>query len=362
MDIKFSKDYKHNYLIIKDDRVINGDYQLKMMTKNKIEGLIPCQERMINGDGLLYYEITSRQAFKLLFDNSPVSIDDLRLLFGKLKNVLQELSKYLLPEGGLILDPSYIYTDMIAGDSIFLYYPYADSEEYSIVKLIEYLIEHVDSNDMKAVESVYQMMDILTRQHLSIFEVMDWFEDEYAEEQIEDDPQKNIVSEELDKSSEYFDEFEVYPIMEEKISIFQRIKNIFIKRDIEEDETYVTESRPAQIQMTPCQDEGTVYIPWIENTEQKLYGMGRKNKYHIDLTRTPVIVGKLKERVDMVISDDSISRMHAKFLKQGSKYVMQDLNSTNGCFRNGMRLEPNEIVVIEPGDEIGLGKLKFIYR
>ncbi len=39
-----------------------------------------------------------------------------------------------------------------------------------------------------------------------------------------------------------------------------------------------------------------------------------------------------------------------------------DLNSTNGTFRNGMRLEPNASEIIEPGDEIGIGKLKFIYR
>ena len=31
-------------------------------------------------------------------------------------------------------------------------------------------------------------------------------------------------------------------------------------------------------------------------------------------------------------------------------------------FRNGMRLEPNASEIIEPGDEIGIGKLKFIYR
>lgn len=41
---------------------------------------------------------------------------------------------------------------------------------------------------------------------------------------------------------------------------------------------------------------------------------------------------------------------------------MTDLNSTNGTFKNGMRLLPNTSELLEPGDEIRLGKLKFIYR
>ena len=64
----------------------------------------------------------------------------------------------------------------------------------------------------------------------------------------------------------------------------------------------------------------------------------------------------------MVIDEQSISRMHVRFTKAGSRICITDLNSTNGTFRNGMRLEPNASEIIEPGDEIRLGKLKFIYR
>ena len=46
----------------------------------------------------------------------------------------------------------------------------------------------------------------------------------------------------------------------------------------------------------------------------------------------------------------------------GNRFFITDLNSTNGTFRNGMRLEPNASEIIKPGDEIGIGKLKFIYR
>ena len=111
------------------------------------------------------------------------------------------------------------------------------------------------------------------------------------------------------------------------------------------------------------QDLGnTVFIPWTESCENKLYSMDKKNKCHIDLEKLPVTVGKLAGAVDMVINEKSISRMHVKFSKNGNNICITDLNSTNGTFRNGMRLSPNASEVIEPGDEIRLGKLKFIYR
>lgn len=106
----------------------------------------------------------------------------------------------------------------------------------------------------------------------------------------------------------------------------------------------------------------TVYIPWMENCENKLYSMDGKNKCHIDLGRLPLTVGKLAGAVDMVIDEKSVSRMHAKFSRTENNVYITDLNSTNGTFRNGMRLLPNASERIEPGDEIRLGKLKFIYR
>ena len=100
----------------------------------------------------------------------------------------------------------------------------------------------------------------------------------------------------------------------------------------------------------------------MENGENKLYGVGKGNKNHIDLSRLPLTAGKLAGSVDIVINDQSVSRRHVKFAREENKVYMTDLNSTNGTFKNGLRLEPNTSVLLEPGDEIRLGKLKFVYR
>jgi len=66
--------------------------------------------------------------------------------------------------------------------------------------------------------------------------------------------------------------------------------------------------------------------------------------------------------VDIVIKDSTISRIHARFTKQENKIYETDMNYTNGTFKNGLRLEPNETVLIEQGDELRFGRLTFCYR
>lgn len=392
MEIRFSKDYKHNYLIICDNRVLMDDYQLKMMTQNPIDGLLSCQERMINGDGLLYYDVTSKQSLKNMFEIKTINIEELRKLFFQLEEVLINLQKYILESRGLILDPQYIFYDIDKEKYYFLLYPYYDGDDYKLEVLLRFLTEKVNPDDIKALEAVYQMMDVSLRQGFETEEVLKWFRNEFEEVSENDyskgynpdntysdnlysenhmNEHKNIREDGADTRNQKEDAFRTFFEEEdkkEKISIWKKFIAWIRGYDEEEEDSFsieemeynYEENNAKAIEKDRKSDE-TVFIPWIENSEQKLYGLGR-NKYHIDLNRVPITVGKMEGAVDMVISDNSVSRIHAKFLRTGNKYAMQDMNSTNGCFKNGVRLLPNQQVMIEPGDEVGIGKLKFIYR
>lgn len=96
--------------------------------------------------------------------------------------------------------------------------------------------------------------------------------------------------------------------------------------------------------------------------EYKLYAMDKKNKQHISLDRFPYTIGKLSDRVDCCIDHPSISRIHARFDYKDGHLFMEDVNSTNGLFLNGLRLNPNERRNIEPGDEIRIGGLNYCLR
>jgi pSer/pThr/pTyr-binding forkhead associated (FHA) protein len=59
---------------------------------------------------------------------------------------------------------------------------------------------------------------------------------------------------------------------------------------------------------------------------------------------------------------EGVSRQHARILRAGLKYYLQDLNSVNATFINEQQLAPFIFVPLRDGDEIRLGKLKFKVR
>lgn len=106
----------------------------------------------------------------------------------------------------------------------------------------------------------------------------------------------------------------------------------------------------------------TIYMDIESRQEKKLYGIGKCRRQKILLERLPCLVGKDKTLTDHVIEDPSVSRMHARFSMEEKVIWMQDLNSTNGTYHNGMRLKPHEKVALEPEDEIGFGQTQFVFR
>ena len=124
------------------------------------------------------------------------------------------------------------------------------------------------------------------------------------------------------------------------------------------------EYRETPIAAMPDEDFGdTVFLANTpEEGENKLYGLNKAGKHIIDLSSFPFTIGKLAENTDFCLKDASISRIHAQFSQKGGAVYMTDLNSTNGTFKNGIRLEPSETVALALGDEIRLGRLEFCYR
>lgn len=444
MKTKYIRDFRHNYLVIeKEDSGQNG-YLIKMITENTIDGLIPCQERMINGESLLYYDITSRQSIQSILEAQPLQMRHLQKLFSGLRTISEVMEKYLLSPEDLLLLPEFVYMDMATGEYSFIYYPERIGEgNTSLRDLNEFFMQHMNSENIPLVEAVYQMTDLLNRQQFVLDELITWFQENYDEEQMEEriheqneamaqsnwnqnmqtqnmyrnqgsqrpevtvqnagwnqgtQWRENVNSRNRDeriqeqhrsesrmtqgKGPEQKDNWNStvrettmscvrFPEPEEKKSLWRRLvewvfpnsKNS--KKEYTADSSrYVRYQDVTEPERIPQPDDSghTVFIPWIENSDNKLYGIGKSNKYHIPLQKLPITVGKMAGAVDLVLNDQSVSRLHARISRDGNRFFITDLNSTNGTFRNGMRLEPNASEIIEPGDEIGIGKLKFIYR
>lgn len=90
---------------------------------------------------------------------------------------------------------------------------------------------------------------------------------------------------------------------------------------------------------------------------------GTNNTYVFQITKTEFIIGKSRDRVDGLISDNSaVSRIHCKFFTQGDCIYVMDMGSANGTYINGKKLNTNESQEVMAGNCIRIANMDFVLR
>ncbi len=121
-------------------------------------------------------------------------------------------------------------------------------------------------------------------------------------------------------------------------------------------------SRKSSLFVSEASCGETVVLDENLSEEMALFSRNLDRTVRIALGNLPITVGKMEGCVDRVLNDVSISRMHCKFIGEGDRVAVLDLGSTNGTYRNGVRLRPREKTYIEEGDEIRIGRVCFDCR
>lgn len=65
---------------------------------------------------------------------------------------------------------------------------------------------------------------------------------------------------------------------------------------------------------------------------------------------------------DLILDSPEVSGLHAKIVFQNGEYLLNDLNSKNGCSLNNRTLKFNEKYVLEKKDAIGIGNFLFLIQ
>lgn len=467
-EARYFRDYKHNYMILRcEQQQAAASYQCRLLTSGRIEGILRCSLRHVNGESYFYYDISSRATLEGLYRGRKMSAQQIRDLLEQLYEIYCGLGDCFMEESRLVLLPEYIYYDMSHKKYIGLYYPdYETDKPYEA--LMDFLLEHLDGRDDRLADRIYTMYERMEESSFSLRDALLLLEDD-GEEAEKNETGKVLsfpaapVDSEADAVTPIFaSEFSsesgkedagflsadesgktsvkrkspFYPILS-LLSVFgiggivyiygfydlaeQEIMTLFgcggllavcllvgligtirggvqevkPRREMEQSGAFPEEesldlseqtpisleevlsrrmevgpaagSKSAASQM-PFQDQAaeectdTVFFDCAQTIEYKLYALDKKNKKHITLSKFPFTVGKMAGCVDCALADESVSRIHARFEKAGDKVLLTDMNSTNGTYRNGLRMQPQETVEIEPGDEIRFGNLNYCFR
>ena len=65
---------------------------------------------------------------------------------------------------------------------------------------------------------------------------------------------------------------------------------------------------------------------------------------------------------DLILDSPEVSGLHAKIIFQNGEYLLNDLNSKNGCSLNNHALQFNERYVLGEKDAIGIGNFLFLIQ
>jgi sigma-B regulation protein RsbU (phosphoserine phosphatase) len=75
------------------------------------------------------------------------------------------------------------------------------------------------------------------------------------------------------------------------------------------------------------------------------------NQREVEIAHTPFTMGRQPDN-DLVLLDNRISRRHARIVKDGQGYVVEDAGSRHGTFLNGERVESHRL---SSGDQVTMG-------
>ncbi len=388
LETEYIRNCNCNYERIRlEQRPEERRYQYCILNRGGIRYLLPGSLRYINDEAYLYYDISSTQNIKQVFEVKKIGRDWFGDFLWGIRKMLEELDRFLLEEQSIIWSPKHVFQDLEKNDFSFLYIPYY-KEDTGLMELMDFLLERIDYEDVELVSfiyTVYEQIEAAGLEYLKkhIHEAWENFGRKRKEERessvevkmvsevVPAEEYKNDLSAVSEKRSVPFWKENRRKKIQQREDYREKMRQkIFGSRAMAVCEETIYEDKVVQSicereekeRALECEEYGkTIYIEDVPNGEEPgLYKPDGELVMKMDVF--PFIIGKRKEDVQFAINDYSVSRVHARITVEEGIYYIEDLNSTNGTFKNGLRLQPYEKRKLEREDEVKFGKSEYIYR
>ena len=178
-------------MVIRSEAEWSDMYTLRMISGNKIPGLLEFQEKWLDGTPMYYYDITSKQPLSRLAERRKITGPELRTLISDFILVLKQMERFLLDEQRICLNPECIYMDPETCHGSFCLIPgYHSDFSKSFFELAQYVLDHVDHGDGDAVILAFSMFRESRKDNFGIEDIERCLGVEHKIEEVTESPKQ----------------------------------------------------------------------------------------------------------------------------------------------------------------------------
>ncbi len=368
-----------SYLLMKKTR---ETFEEQMVQKAKPAGVLPMMRS--ERTDTYKYDITGKKSLAMTFERVPMNAEQIENVLDGILEVLDRGRDYLLSEDNFIIAPEYIYLRIPEYEVTLCYYPeYGVPFAEQLGKLFEVLLNRVDYREEQAIAMVYALYMQLQEPDMTLERIREKLR-EQAKKTVMVPEQPWEMSKQEDSEHRYRKESgteamqgkgahrpvkEVQEAAEKKAlrksgffgKLRKEMEGIRLSRGEKEARDYFPAALPCVRESAPEWETKYTKVLSVKKTESSPAIISQRNGETIFLAKFPFYVGSLSGYMDYVIPKDTVSRFHAKFIKQGNTVLLSDLNSTNGTKVNGRELGVQEQVPLAGGDRILFADAEFVF-
>lgn len=417
MKINYRKSSNKNQLVLSDFNIssFTENYLCKMVTNNKIPGLLPTDLQIVNSLPTFVYDITSKHSLSSYLEDKKMNYSLLTNTLLNIHKLCDQLEIYMLDNIYILLSPEYIFLDLESLEPDFCFCPILEgnlSDKTLLSQLMEFLdytIGKLDYDDRDCVAMAYTLHQKCTSQSFTLKDLTIYDFSKEKEPTVEAAPITStpVIPAESVNPTELNHTFPLILglppyltaalagvliisiiLMTGSIYLYFIARGIsrtmffsmmiagpvifflsipyFIKKKkyyefLKEDILPPKESVSKDSEIMPIGN--TILIDHQPNKDiPHLVYTGSDFSQDIDLDFFPFTLGKLPDTTNCIISSPLISRLHARFYLKENCYYVEDLNSSNGTFINGVSITPHTMTEIFDGDLLTFAHFTYIFK
>lgn len=368
LKVNYLRNLKSNLLIFEPEEKFLIEmkskyaFELGMIEHNAVKGFLKPNIKRVDCRLELGYDISSLQPLSRVLEVRTMNADEIKDFIVDIISATKALEEFLLEASSVVLDPEYIFTDLDLKRYSFIYIPRSENNKEEMKLLLESILDNINKEDKDCLITVYGMLKECQKRDFVINDLEELLDGNVQTEVKRYEPVVAYETE-VENSTEYRDK------KKKQFNIFGGIfKGNKSKEQTEEEEFLekVFDGYEPSVSAARLNEEKSVFEVRDEEisntvllTDIKLNSSGRvlksiNGKEDIEISYLPFIIGKQDRICDYVLDVEGVSRIHLKFFEKNDLLYAVDLNSRNGTYINGKKLENEENTKLNKGDIINI--------